>query len=100
MTREKLIAWLEAATRQDRAIDGAVHDMMPKPKVVEPLRYTSSIDAALTLVPAGWHVSHAYWGASRAHFNLTKEMGVFAEGRAPTPALALCIAALKAGAQP
>lgn len=56
-------------------------------------RYTSSLDAALTLVPEGWD-----WAVFRTNGGLTVHAwcgsrdDVFAE----TPALALCAAALKA----
>lgn len=70
-------------------------------------RYTASVDAALTLVPEGWH-----WSAgNRTHDSTGETIGepyghispnglhdstkVFTE-RAPTPAIALTIAALKA----
>ena len=80
-----LIAKLEAADTHD-------------PPLVNLPHYTTSIDAALTLVPEGWVVSHAYWGRDKSAFCLTKEVGIYTEGQhaAATPALALCIAALKA----
>lgn len=63
--------------------------------------YTTSIDAALTLVPEGWG-----WNATGEHStgfvllyppnNYPGATGVQAE--APTPALAICIAALRARA--
>lgn len=73
--------------------------------------YTTSLDAALTLVPEGWgwqvsdrapnpHAGRAYLHNRELHF-----VGVFdrpnprfecSEETAATPALALCIAALKA----
>ena len=55
------------------------------------------LSAAEVRVPEGWHVSHAYWTKTAATFNLTKEVGVYAEARdMAAPALALTIAALKA----
>ena len=73
-------------------------DARVPPKTVTPARYTSSIDAALTLVPEGW-----LWRIMPSDFDgwlaevwtddtLDCEFGV----RAKTPALAICIAALRA----
>ena len=64
--------------------------------------YTESLDAALTLVPAIWRVyniKEAYiyppnkWFACLERRREHRESMI---GKAPTPALALCIAALKA----
>lgn len=73
--------------------------------------YTGSIDAALTLVPEGWawalhhhrdcsgsnadpiaKVSRVNWGEKENEAKFYKS----ADGRGATPAIALCIAALKA----
>jgi hypothetical protein len=126
MTREELIAALETATGADRGLDVdiafAVHAW---PEGVFPMRaipgqigldggrcvsaspYTASIDAALTLVPAGadWVVrsgmadhptdtrpyAHVMFG--NVNRDRSRSLG---EAHAPTPAIALCIAALKA----
>lgn len=64
----------------------------------EIMHYSKSIDAARTLIPAGWRVSHAYWDAERAHFTLTKAVGIYADGDALDPACALSIASLRADA--
>lgn len=71
--------WWSRCPYEDGAFDG------PKP-------YTASIDAAMTLVPEGWSV--------HCHF-MPREMGNVVkvgtrEGEGKTPAIALCIAALKA----
>ena len=68
-------------------------------------RYTTSLDAALTLVPEGciWATS-AYTTFATADVTLTGEGFLSASGdvefeaQAKTPALALCIAALRARA--
>lgn len=73
--------------------------------------YTTSLDAALTLVPEGWDWQVSGPGFDRAGYfasvrEIQKELGrasrrTDAEGwtrKAPTPALALCIAALSARA--
>lgn len=72
-------------------------------KTKTPPRYMRSLDAALTLVPEGWHVIHAFWNAKKATVNLTFELppdpnGVrrYASATAPTPALALTLACMKA----
>lgn len=75
----------------------------------DPPRYTASIDAALTLVPDGWawavrehrdcppphsdalaKVSRVAWGCPEG------ELYEQSQARHPTPAIALCIAALRA----
>lgn len=62
-------------------------------------RYTASIDAAITLVPEGavWTVLTDYGDLCRARiFNAEPELHVEEDGA--TPALALCIACLRARA--
>lgn len=97
----------EKATGPDRVLDGDIAEALGfrvknvahqviythagLPGSTSPLRYTASIDAAMTLVPEG-----AEWSLDSA--------GVYAvvnhkPGAAATPAIALCIAALKARAE-
>ena len=64
-------------------------------------RYTANIDAALTLVPSGWMVE--LWLAQptetqqwHANANVYYERRKASRGEGATPALALCIAALRA----
>lgn len=66
--------------------------------------YTTSLDAALTLVPEGWGkvvgedntgMGYAYLAPSLSEPDIPY-IGTFGWRRAATPALALCIAALKA----
>lgn len=102
-----LIARLEAAATGGVALDEAILQVVdakvfaslsnepPKLRGWAP-SYTINLDAALTLVPEEWHPSHEYWDKGAAAFNLIRRAGVYVEGRARTPALALCIAALKA----
>lgn len=102
-----LIARLEAAKEGSRELDVAIiragygipivqdswsdQDLLAGDIV--PM-YTRSLDAALTLVPDGWQCDVRICdGACRATVGGTKKFG---EARAPTAALALCIAALKA----
>jgi hypothetical protein len=74
---------------------------------VTPTPFTRSIDAALTLVPEGWYWSintSATADAAAASCFFASVRGRAAKGRDPegfcrhgaTPALALCVAALKA----
>ena len=65
--------------------------------------YTTSLDAALTLVPGGWvwHVQIDYELPGRAHlYNAVPgnkyDPPVRVQANGATPALALCVAALKA----
>jgi hypothetical protein len=98
MTREQLIAALEKATgpafELDRAITkwayegGGYMPSMPNP-------FTSSIDAALTLVPKGWEwVLDGGTGMSRVCFLKKNEPAI--DLTASTPALAICMASIKA----
>lgn len=84
-----------------RTIENVIHDIMPEPKVVQPLKYCSSLDAALSLVPEGWHaIIHArpdYPGVELFEFPLPCRKVPLVH--ADTPALALCAAALRARAE-
>jgi hypothetical protein len=117
MSREELISALEALPNPDRAADfwcwwwgKATHDgKLPDRDYIaanirrgDAPRYTASIDAALQLVPEGvrWRVSGVP-AANKAFASCatgsimdpaTKEW----DGIHATPAIALCIAALRA----
>jgi len=116
MSIDELIERLEKATGASRELDGEIacltdnavqvevtglKDVLFKPASqhgtlrTDPLPYTSSIDAALTLVPEG------------CAYELRRPLGqcvgatvyghnIHADADAATPALALCIAALRA----
>lgn len=65
--------------------------------------YTTSIDAALTLVPEGYGISVSnpkHWDGTEDKLPYARVYGVekghYVKGTAETPALALCIAALRA----
>jgi hypothetical protein len=115
-----LIERLEKAAGPDRQLDNAIEEAVDFPKPTNPddlpgypPYFTASIDAALTLVPDGWRwqisnrapkpkEGRAYLWNAEPHFagiatrpnpNYRGE-----EDTAATPALALCIAALKARA--
>lgn len=124
---DELIKRLAAASEGSRGLDAAIEidiegvsqsecnqylaaiERHPKPNpwdCFDPCcpHYTTSIDAALTLLPEGWKITHAFWDAgATATFCLTKKERVKGEdtnrysgGISSTPALALCIACLKA----
>ena len=128
MPNDELIARLEAATGPCRELDAAIAlakgwiqygpnwftppNLTVKHHKSELPRYTASIDAALTLVPANalWGVK-ALWdqgpdanGGPKAYRGSVDVYevrdGLFWKDNhlslAPTPALAICIAALKA----
>jgi hypothetical protein len=83
------------AYRDVLTADDALHDdVVP--------RYTASLDAAMTLIPAGltWEVSTDYVPALAGIYSGTDDDdGLPAyQGEAATPALALCAAALRARA--
>lgn len=98
---QELIARLEKATGPDRELDEAIRFELQTQNTSQwngPF-YTSSIDAALTLLPRGWDYiltagSGEYANASIGPANKVSEV----YGEAPTPALAFSIAALKAHA--
>jgi len=115
MTTPDLLTRLEKATGPDRELDEDLARELGWETVMQwnglvwkspsgntgytPPRFSSSIDEALSLVPEGaikWSVSgglDGMWGA-------TVDMGVVglicADFKGHTPALALCIAALRA----
>ena len=110
----ELIAELEAAKEGSRVLDARVHEHnaiapdwekwlvggMPFGRISDQVpHYTTSLDAALTLVPEEWRVSHAGTSADDGwHFNLIARTTNTETGRcwSNSPALALCIAALRA----
>lgn len=105
----KLIERLEKATGPDRRLDTAIIDYLFPDQRKFPLEFTASIDSALTLVPenAGLHIDR-YWVMPRpeAAWSATISTGgvpdnprrEFEGMDAYTPAIAICIAALKARA--
>lgn len=109
-TVEELIARLEKATGPDRESDlecwwygKANNDGQPMDAdyrkanltMDDAPRYTSSIDAALTLLgDDSWEWNLA-WNSGFAFAEVGDPL-LYLEGEAKTPALALCIAALKA----
>lgn len=118
----KLIARLEAAAEGARELDVAIAKAVgawrkPPPTVVDPhwtaLHYTTSLDAAMTLVPDQIEcgtINFSRNKTGRQYCHTTLEQSADSLGRdmrddepteiealnVATPALALCIAALKA----
>jgi len=101
----ELIERLEKATGPDHGLDREIESYFwdsPHPQWKSDAglpRYTSSIDAALTLVPEGWRtasVEERFVGGEWL-WSL-KSCGVYAWGVHRCTAIALCIAALKARA--
>ena len=91
----ELITRLEALTGPDREVD--LHMMRYVENIggdpAKALHYTASLDAAMTLVPEGcdkWAVS------GRNAATVGKDRQPIRWSYAATPAIALCIAALKA----
>lgn len=100
MTNAELVAKLEAATEGSRELDYAVEMSRYDPETMYALNlklsgdlphYTTSLDAALTLVPEGYCWSIGFAGRTIANVWKTPT-----PSKGGTPALALCIAALKA----
>lgn len=125
---DELIAELERATEGSRELDGLIWKTLEPPSYQEAKsmlagalpkdcpkeerenilqerlnsnarHYTTSLDAALTLVPEGWAGGGrivAPCGPYQIEFLGVKNDRGMANGEGETPALALCIAALKA----
>ena len=96
----ELIERIEASSEGSRELDKklcAIYLGHPVPLGCPIPRYTTSIDAALTLVPAGfdWRVGH-YAGHPNAGAVVATPEIEATRCDAATPALALCAAALKA----
>lgn len=98
----ELIERLEKATGHQRCFDAAIWEVVKGTPAAlggqDPLRfppeYTASIDAALTLVPPwSWRVGNLPSGRAFADLGTQASLQCV-EG--VTPAIALCIAALKA----
>ena len=108
-----LIARLEALAGPDRDVDEAIACLIadPHPKHGKPIgminarHYTVSVDAALTLVPEGWAWFVEWIGApflegrARLWIPAQRTQKLKIENitcDAKNPAIALCVAALKA----
>jgi len=106
---DELIAKLETATGPDRELDIAIaYACLPlhhsgRWSVVTAPAFTESLNAALSLVPEEWTAWELRSSGRKTRFSadlsrLTEcDAGEdWAHGRGPTPALAICVAAIKA----
>ena len=96
MTRADLIAALEKAEGPSRELDAEIRKHVPGDYLPA---FTASLDAALTLVPdrRAWEIKSTYWSADkRPAACVVRPDGVRRYGLGATPAIALCIAALRA----
>ncbi len=117
MTEEllKLAKRVEALSGPDREVDELIERAVGKYSAFSyytlgdddqsdyiPTRYTTSLDAALTLRSSGWTIAHICeeddkrWFAELRHGFKTSYDHVAMAGKCATPALALCAAALRA----
>jgi hypothetical protein len=111
MSLDDMISRLEAATEGSRELDRLLHntlrdpddpitadDVAADPRLESVIRaFTSSLDAAMTLVPEGWAWVVSKNGTATVTTEATDATRYRREsGHATWPALALCIAALKA----
>lgn len=121
MSLTELIQKLEAAKEGSRELDELIHEAAGSPGADDPQyaafesgddfprNYTTSLDAALTLVPDGWNYQLLKTGGVLLSSGLPYSASIKAssqygwvdppypfDGYSETQALALCIAALKA----
>lgn len=96
---QDLIERLEKATGPDRTLDRSIIGVLvdageveSHPLLVDVPPYTASLDAALTLVMPG----HGWSLQGNTDVFYAVVYGQYNKPAAPTPALALCIAALRA----
>ena len=103
---DDLITRLEMAVDGNRKLDSDIQEVLTGKGFSENddwqapwPHYTSSVDAALMLVPEGWEASIVVEVDRRSSVRVWKRLGETTRTpiyEAPTPALAVCIAALKA----
>lgn len=100
---QELIVKLEKLPGPDAQIDDAIQELcVPRGlQTIQAPRYTKSIDDAMTLVPEGWNRrlsetdAGKWWSELREGYE-TSYNRVALASNAPSPAIALCIAALRA----
>ncbi len=103
---KSLIAKLETAKKGSRELDWDITIIIEFPRNGSAPPYTTSLDAALTLVPEGCYETILSWNSMKSEFGYCRMnvRGPFGKhgwhedriGEGKTPALAICIAALKA----
>ncbi len=101
---DDLIARLEAASEGSEELNDAIDFELFGSDEARP--YTTSLDAALTLVPEGWWLRSIEGCPQQNEWDAMLDQKTIPWGKAigcanenvgsPTPALAVCIAALKA----
>ena len=100
MTTAELIEKLERAEGPSRELDWAISDVLFGQRLDASIPpYTASIDAALMLVPEGVLWSAEAWDTNRvypAHVRASAWVLGALRSYAATPAIALCITALRA----
>lgn len=99
MTITELIAALEAADKPSRELDASIGSLIGTYVGFEPPpRYTSSIDAALTLLPDGamWRLGRHLVPDDQPEHAYSARVGGPRYYDHSSPAIALCIAALRA----
>lgn len=95
---EKRLVEAEGASRE---LDEEIHAMRPESKVIEPPRYTTSIDSALALIEEklpGWDWTVGTWGAEAGPYGVVQKRGTSTSfaAIAETPALGCCLALVRA----
>jgi hypothetical protein len=97
---DELNALADRCEREEASLDldGAIAIACERP-FFKPARYTTSLDAAVTLVPEGmeWTITHKNRDLDRPSVFVGRSLDWSSED-ASTPALALCAAALRARA--
>lgn len=101
---QTLIERIEAAQGPSRDLDREIyatqveHPVWSNPNFRNYARYTSSVDAALRLLPKGWWPNTIQWrrGNEAPWVGLRNYEARKVDAKAPTLALAICAAAIKA----
>lgn len=105
MDKQELLALASACERltdfetpEAEALNNALHGVLPEPKCVQPPNYRANISAAIGLLPESlvFNLGNDVGGWAYVWNDTPEYNGEPHEGRAATPALALCAAALRA----
>lgn len=95
-----LAADVLAAAGPDRSLDSRIAHVVGHHDPIDPPYYTSSWDAAVNLVPAGWGFMILHDTGARYDVMLYKTGTPFSQPfKAATPVLSICAAALTARSQ-
>lgn len=104
---EELAQECERTVAPSHILDCMIHAALDRPETGMPAKYTTSIDAAVALMPSDWTWGHLqrcdrqreFAALLRPNFDGKGSRDFWTEyviGRAKTPALALCAAVLRA----